>query len=63
MSPSCLQQKVSVVNGVKAGQFRFSEQDPVVPVNGIPLAVTRTCNSLNPRSADFGHGWTYGLMG
>ena len=41
----------------------FSEQDLVIAVNGIPLTVTRTYRSLNPRSADFGYGWTYGRMG
>jgi hypothetical protein len=30
------------------GQFSFSEQDLVLPVNGIPITVTRTYNSLNP---------------
>jgi RHS repeat-associated protein len=48
---------------LKIGQFSFSEQDLVLPVNGIPLTVTRTYNSLNPRSADFGYAWTYSLMG
>ena len=48
---------------LKIGQFSFSEQDLVIPVNGIPLTVTRTYNSLNPRSADFGCSWTYSLMG
>ena len=48
---------------LKIGQFSFSEQDLVLPVNGIPLTVTRTYNSLNLRSADFGYGWTYALNG
>jgi YD repeat-containing protein len=51
----------------------FSEQDLVVPVNGIPLTVVRTYNSFNalsPRPSDgrgvggegdFGPGWTYAL--
>jgi RHS repeat-associated protein len=46
---------------LKIGQFSFSEQDLVLPVNGIPLTVTRTYNSLNPRSADFGYSWSYFL--
>ena len=46
---------------LKIGQFSFSEQDLVLPVNGIPLTVTRTYNSLNPRSGDFGYSWTYAL--
>ena len=39
----------------KLGQFSFSEQDLVLPLNGIPLTVTRKYNSLNPRSGDFGY--------
>jgi RHS repeat-associated protein len=50
-------------NQLKVGQFSFTEQDLVIPVNGIPLTVTRTYSSLNPRSADFGWGWTYNLLG
>ena len=48
-------------SNLKIGQFSFSEQDLVLPVNGIPLTVTRTYNSLNPRAADFGYSWTYAL--
>ena len=48
---------------LKIGQFSFSEQDLVIPVNGIPLTVVRTYNSLNPRSADFGYSGSYSLMG
>jgi RHS repeat-associated protein len=46
---------------LKIGQFTFSEQDLVIPVNGMPLTVVRTYDSMNPRSADFGYGWTYAL--
>jgi hypothetical protein len=46
---------------LKVGQFSFSESDVAVPVMGIPLTVTRTYNSMNPQSADFGYGWTYAL--
>jgi RHS repeat-associated protein len=48
---------------LKIGQFSFTEQDLVIPVNGIPLTVMRTYNSLNPRSADFGYSWTYAING
>ena len=41
---------------LKIGQFSFSQQDVVIPVNGLPLAVTRTYNTLNPNSGDFGFG-------
>ncbi len=46
---------------LKIGQFSFSEQDLVLPVNGIPLTITRTYNSLNPNSSDFGYGWTFAM--
>jgi RHS repeat-associated protein len=53
--------RVQLDSQLKIGQFSFSEQDLVIPVNGIPLTVVRTYNSLNPRSGDFGHSWTYAL--
>ncbi len=34
-------------SNLKIGQFSFTEQDLVLPVNGIPLNVTRTYNSFN----------------
>src|SRR5204862_3543173 len=47
--------RIQLDSQLKIGQFSFSEQDLVIPVNGIPLTVTRTYTSLNPRSADFGY--------
>jgi RHS repeat-associated protein len=52
---------ISLNSNLKLGAFSFSQQDLVLPVNGIPLTVTRTYNSLNPHSGDFGYGWTYAL--
>jgi len=46
---------------LKVGQFSFSQQDMVIPVNGIPLTVIRTYNSLNPNTGDFGYSWTYSI--
>ena len=48
-------------SNLKIGQFSFSQQDLVIPVNGIPLTVTRTYNSINPEKGGFGYGWTYAL--
>jgi RHS repeat-associated protein len=48
-------------SNLKIGQFSFSEQDLVLPVNGIPLTVTRTYNSLNPNSGPFGASWSFAL--
>ena len=46
---------------MKIGELTFSQQDMVLPANGIPLTVTRTYNSMNPQSADFGYGWTFSV--
>jgi RHS repeat-associated protein len=48
-------------SNLKVGEFSFSQQDLVIPVNNIPLSVTRTYNSINPNKGDFGYGWTYAL--
>lgn len=46
---------------LKLGQFTFSEQDLMLPVNGIPLTVTRTYNSQNTSAGVFGQSWSYAL--
>jgi RHS repeat-associated protein len=46
---------------LKLGVFTFSQQDLVVPAGGVPLAVVRTYNSLNPNLGKFGYSWTYAL--
>ena len=48
---------------LKIGQFSFSQQDLAIPVNGMPLTVTQTYNSLNPDNGDFGFSWTYAVNG
>ncbi len=53
--------RVSLDTQLKIGQFSFSEQDLVIPVNGIPLTVVRTYNSFNPVQGDFGFNWTYAI--
>lgn len=53
--------KFFLESNLKIGQFSFSQQDLTIPVNGIPLTVTRTYNSINPVKGDFGYGWTYTL--
>jgi RHS repeat-associated protein len=47
---------------LKIGQFTFSQQDLSIPVNGLPLTIVRTYDSLNPNTADFGYSWTYSLQ-
>src|SRR5439155_20087245 len=53
--------RVSLDTGLKVGQFSFSEQDLVIPVNGIPLTVVRTYNSFNTLQVDFAFNWTYAI--
>ena len=52
---------IQLESDLKLGQFSFSQQDLILPVNGVPLTVTRTYNSINPEKGDFGYGWTYAL--
>ena len=52
---------ISLDSNLKLGQFGFSQQDLVIPVNGIPLTITRTYNSTDPNTADFGYGWTFAI--
>jgi RHS repeat-associated protein len=48
-------------SNLKIGQFSFSQQDLIIPVNGIPLTVVRTYNSINPNRGDFGYGWFFAI--
>ncbi len=52
---------VAVDTPLKIGQLTFAQQDLVLPVQGIGLAVDRTYDSFNPVSADFGYSWTYSV--
>ncbi|MCX8108163.1 MAG: Ig-like domain-containing protein, partial [Verrucomicrobiae bacterium] len=48
---------------LKLGQFTFSVQDVVVPVNGIPLTISRTYDSRNTSTnTDFGPCWSLVLL-
>ncbi|MEM7392723.1 MAG: putative Ig domain-containing protein, partial [Verrucomicrobiota bacterium] len=53
--------RIALNSELKVGQFGFSQQDVTIPVNGIPLTVVRTYNSLNTSYGDFGFGWTYSI--
>ena len=47
---------------LKIGQMSFSQQDLVIPVNGQPISVIRTYNSMHTAyTGDFGPGWTYSI--
>ena len=43
------------------GQLEFSQQDVLLPVQGVGLQVTRNYNSLNTAAGDFGYSWTYAV--
>ena len=51
--------QVQLVGELKVGNFRFTQQDIVIPVQGLPITVSRTYDTLNKdRYKDLGHGWT-----
>jgi hypothetical protein len=53
--------RIDVESELKLGELKFSEQDMVIPANGIPLTIVRSYDSLNPNQGDFGYGWTMAL--
>ena len=48
-------------SNLKIGNFSFSVEDLTIPVNGIPLTVIRSYNSLHPEPGAFGPSWTMSL--
>jgi RHS repeat-associated protein len=49
---------VNIAGDLKLGNFTLSFTDMQLPVSGIPIAVTRTYDSLNANETDdFGFGW------
>jgi fibro-slime domain-containing protein/RHS repeat-associated protein len=50
-----------VTGDLKIGNFTLSFTDLDVPVAGLPIQVTRTYDSRDTRTGDFGAGWTLGL--
>lgn len=54
--------KFALNSELKIGHMSFSQQDLVVPVNGQPISVIRSYNSLNTNvKGEFGLGWTYSI--
>lgn len=43
------------------GQLKFSQEDVVLPVQGVGLQILRNYDSLNTTVGDFGYGWTYSV--
>ncbi len=53
-----VEHSVGVSGNLKLGNFNLSFTDMVVPISGIPIAVTRIYDSLHAESSDdFGFGW------
>ncbi|HEX9001978.1 MAG TPA: putative Ig domain-containing protein, partial [Blastocatellia bacterium] len=53
----------SVVGDLKLGNFTISFTDLTIPVAGIPIAITRSYDSLDTSPGEFGAGWRLGLAG
>ncbi len=52
---------VTVVGNNKPGRVTTTVTDLVVPVNGLPISIKRTYDSLNANTiGDFGYGWNLG---
>ncbi len=50
---------VNVIGDAKLGNFRLDFVDLTIPLNGIPIQIRRTYDTLtSSRSRDFGYGWT-----
>lgn len=48
---------------LKLGNFNLSFTDLTIPVNGFPVTVQRTYDTLNAdRKGDFGYGWTLSIL-
>jgi YD repeat-containing protein len=53
---------VSVVGNAKLGEFRLEFTDLQIPLNGIPITITRVYDTREAgRDGDFGFGWTLGV--
>lgn len=54
---------VFVEGNVQVGNFRLDFTDLSLPLNGVPIQVTRTYDTLNAADeGDFGFGWTLGVQ-
>ncbi|MFO0796118.1 MAG: putative Ig domain-containing protein [Gemmataceae bacterium] len=53
---------VALVGNAKLGEFRLDFTDLSLPLNGIPVQITRTYDTrLSGEVGDFGYGWTIGV--
>ena len=54
---------IIIESGLKLGAMNVGFTDLKETVSGVGLSVTRSYNSQNKTSSDFGYGWTLGLSG
>jgi RHS repeat-associated protein len=59
---STISTNVEVSRNTKVGNFTLSFADMNVPAPGLPVTVTRTYDSRDKASHDFGVGWTLSLV-
>ena len=52
---------IVVEGNMKIGHFTLAFEDLSLPLAGIPVSVTRTYDSRDPRGGDFGPSWSVGL--
>ena len=55
------QVRVAIVNELKIGALKFSEEDLILPVSGIPITIVRSYDSLNMVQGDFGWCWSMAI--
>src|SRR5262249_20782831 len=58
---STISSNVDVARTTKVGNFTMTFNDLSVPVAGLPITVTRTYDSRDKASHDFGFGWTLSI--
>jgi RHS repeat-associated protein len=58
---STIASNAQVARNTKVGNFTLSFNDLSVPLPGLPITVTRTYDSRDKASHDFGFGWTVGI--
>ena len=57
-----VERSINVEGNLKIGNFNLSFTDISANVSGIPLTVTRSYDSRNKLSGDFGTGWKLGMQ-
>lgn len=58
----CVERSINVEGNLKIGNMNLSFTDISANVSGIPLTVTRSYDSRNKSSGDFGVGWKLGMQ-